>query len=95
MNGGVKGLETGEWLRWSFKAETAGTCTAECVLSSSDGARVIVSVNGEYPETSGHQVPSSGKLKIEGLKVPAGECYLELRVLSGSVDVSSVDVVLE
>ena len=95
MNGGVKGLETGEWLRWSFKAETAGTCTAECALTSSGGAKVIVSVNGEYPETSGHQVPSSGKLKIEGLKVPAGECYLELRVLSGSVDVSSVDVVLE
>ncbi len=92
VNGGVKGLETGEWLRWSFKAESAGTSTVECSLSAPSGARVIVSVNGEYPETSGHQVPSSGKLKIEGLKVPAGECYLELRVLSGSVDVSSLNV---
>lgn len=91
-NGIVKEMGAGEWLRWSFEAEAAGTCTVECSLSAPSGARVLVAVNGEYPETSGHQVPSSGILKIEGFNVPRGECCLELRVVSGSADISSLAI---
>lgn len=90
-DGMVTGLESGEWLRWSFAAEKAGTCTVTCSVKG-QGAKVLISVNGEYPETSGHQVTSSGILKVDGLKVPEGECYLEFKVVSGTVDLATLDL---
>lgn len=90
QNGTVKGMETGDWLRWSFKAEASGTCTVTC--SATSGAKVLVAVNGQYPETSGHDIPSSGTLKVEGLKVSEGENFVEFRLMSGTTDLKSVSI---
>ena len=94
VNGGsVTGLESGEWLRWSFRSEETGVCDVTCSLSGTSGSRVLVAVNGIYPETSGHQIPSSGTLVIKGFKMSEGENFIEIKVTSGKVDIKSVNIV--
>lgn len=85
-------VQTGEWVRYSFKSSSAKKAKVVCSMPGSAGAKVIVAVNGEYPESNGITVPSSGKVTVEGMSVPEGECYVELRVLSGTVKLSSAQI---
>jgi len=90
--GKVKGLESGEWVRWSFASEKSAQASVEITASGTAGSKVLVSVNGEYPETSGMTLPSSGRMTVEGLSVSEGENFIEVRVASGRIDLTSVSV---
>ncbi len=84
-------LGTGEWVRYTFEAAEAGKYTVECDLSPlSSGSRVLVSVNGVHPASGGIAVPGAtgawATLTVRDLEVAAGENYLELRVVSGSLN---------
>lgn len=95
----VSGLSSGEWIRLSFKSASACTCMVSCRLRATGGStRVLVSINGEHPESDGVSVQSTGawtEISVDGLSVPAGECYLELRTVSGKIDAESLTLTMK
>lgn len=88
----VEGLESGSWLRYSFRCESSRSCSVSCSFKGSEGSRVLISINGEHPASDGISVGNTGVVKVEGLAAPEGECCLELRVVSGSVSVDKLTI---
>jgi hypothetical protein len=90
----VEKLETGDWVRYTFTAASAGKYTVECVVSANrNDSRFQLNVNGSRPESEGVKMASSGgnweTVTVKDMEVSAGENYLEFRVASGSFNADS------